>query len=246
MMNSVVALAGSALETFAIGNDDVAATVPDQSLLLKCLRQQRDSSSAYAQHFGESFLGQRQLVAAGAIGALQKAAREPRNPIVYGIAGCDLLGLRQEQLGVAREQIADGRIAINKLCEARRTDRGEASADLSDGAGEGEPRAKSTLQANGAFTAHHRRLEDIPSRSQDQKRNEAGLREVDGVKRRAGLKHHRPLRDRNLFQVPIEVRESFRGQCRKQAVAPMVVAQCFGQNDLLIAHRAACQTCPAG
>jgi hypothetical protein len=26
----------------------------------------------------------------------------------------------------------------------------------------------------------------------------------------------------------------------------MVVAQCFGQNDLLIAHRAACQTCPVG
>jgi hypothetical protein len=94
------------------------------------------------------------------------------------------------------------------------------------------------LQANGAFTAHHCRLEGIPSRSQDEKRNEAGLREVDGIERRAGLKYHRPLRDRNLSQVPIEVRESFRGQRRKQAVAPVVVAQRFGQNDLLTAQRA--------
>jgi hypothetical protein len=70
MMNSVVALAGSALETFAIGNDQVAATVPDQSFLLKCFRQQRDSSLAYAQHLGKRFLGQRHLVPAGAIGAL--------------------------------------------------------------------------------------------------------------------------------------------------------------------------------
>ena len=76
MMNSVVALAGSALETFAIRNDEVAATVPDQSFRLEYLRQQRDRSPAHAQHLGESFLGQRQLVAAGAIGALQKAARE--------------------------------------------------------------------------------------------------------------------------------------------------------------------------
>jgi len=239
MMNGVVALASSALETFAIGNDEVAATVPDQSLLLKCLCQQRDSSPAYAQHLGESFLRHPQLVAADAIGTLQQAAREPRNAIVYGVAGCDLLSLRQEHLAVAREQIADGRIAINKHCEAASADDRETPADLRYGAGKGEPRAKSTLQADGALTAHHCRLEGIPSRSQDQKRNEAGLREVDGIEWRAGLKYHRPLRDRNLFQVPIEVRERFRGQSRKQAVAPVVMADWVGQNNLLTAQRAA-------
>src|SRR6516165_9338589 len=103
MMNSVVALAGSALETFAIRNDEVAATVPDQSFRLEYLRQQRDRSPAHAQHLGESFLGQRQLVATDAIGNLQQAAREPRNAIVCGVAGCDLLSLRQQHLGVARE-----------------------------------------------------------------------------------------------------------------------------------------------
>ena len=142
LMKGVVALAGAAFETFAIGNDDVAAAVADQSLLLKYLRQQRDSGPAHAQHFGETFLGQRQLVAADAIGALQQAAREPRNAIVYGVAGCDLLGLRQEHLAVAREQIVDGRIAINKFREAGGADGGETPANLRNGAGEGEPRAE--------------------------------------------------------------------------------------------------------
>lgn len=82
-MKGAVALAGAALETFAIGNDDVAASVLYQSLVLKCL------------HLRESFLGQRQLVAADAVGTLQQGAREPRNATVYSIAGCDLLGLRQ-------------------------------------------------------------------------------------------------------------------------------------------------------
>jgi hypothetical protein len=234
-MKSVVALAGAALETFAINNDDAAAAVADQSLVLKCLRQQRDSSPAHAQHFGETFLGQWQLVAADTISALQQPAREPRNAIMYGVAGCGLLGLCQEHLAVAREQIVDGRIAINKLCEAGGADGAETPADLGDGAGEGEPRAKSTFQANSALTAHRCRFDVIPGRSQDQKRNEAGLREVNGIEWRARLKHHHPLRDPNLYQVLIEDRESFGGQRRKQAVASVVVAYSIGQNNLLTA-----------
>ena len=66
-------------------------------------------------NFGESFLGERQLVTADTVSALQQATREQRSAIVRRITGCDLLGFRQEHFAVTREKVTYTLIAINKL-----------------------------------------------------------------------------------------------------------------------------------
>ena len=95
------------------------------------------------------------------------------------------------------------------------------------------------MKPDGAFMTNCRNLDVAAILSDDEKREQAtGVREINRVERRSGLKQNRPLREGDLFQIPIERRESFRGQRRKQAVVPVAVFGAIDQLSLL--------TCPKG
>ena len=95
------------------------------------------------------------------------------------------------------------------------------------------------MKPDGAFMANCRNLDVAAILGDDEKREEAtGVREINCVEGRSGLKENRPLREGDLFQIPIERRKSLGGQCRKQAVVPVAVFGAIDQLSLL--------TCPKG
>jgi hypothetical protein len=90
------------------------------------------------------------------------------------------------------------------------------------------------MKPDGAFMANCRNLDVAAIVSDDEKREQAtGVREINCVEGRSGLKENRPLREGDLFQIPIERRESFGGQRRKQAVVPVAVFGAIDQLSLL-------------
>jgi hypothetical protein len=62
-----VALAGRTLEALEINDFDASPAVMDEASPLKGDRNWRNAAPAYAEHFGEKFLGQREGIAAGQI-----------------------------------------------------------------------------------------------------------------------------------------------------------------------------------
>jgi hypothetical protein len=194
------------------------------------VRQQRHRRPPDAQHLRQKFLNERQLIAAAAIGVLQQPPAQARPGLVPGVAGRDLVRLRQEHFGVALDQPADRRAAIGNLFEAPDPDGREAAADLRGRPREGPPlSSQAAVQADRAFTSDRAGFYDAPIPAWDDQRDQAGLREVDVLDRLAGLEKDISLLERDPFQISIEKREGVGGQRREQAVVPMTLGAGFGQ-----------------
>jgi hypothetical protein len=229
--HDVVALTGALLEPFAVEKHDVAAPVTDQAPDLQCLRQQRHRRPPNTQHLRQIFLGQRQLVAAGTIGALQKPAAQARPGRVRRITGSDLLRLCKQHFGIAQDQVADGRAAVSNALEAFGAYGRELASDLRGRSRERPPSTQTAVQPDRAFASDRGGFYGAALPADHQQRDEAGLREVDVGYRIARLKQDGSLLERDLFQVPAEKCESIGGQCRKQAVVPRALGLCVGQNS---------------
>ena len=145
------------------------------------------------------------------------------------IASRGLLRLGQENLCVARNQVANRCAAIDDLLEAQRTNGGKCPADLRRGAGEGVTLAESAMESNRALAANRHRFDSVAIPRDDQQRDQPRLREINRIDGCAGLVNDFALRQADLLQVSVQHRESVRGQRRQEAVVPMVLAHRLGQ-----------------
>jgi hypothetical protein len=108
MLDGGVALAGSLLECRAVEDLDVTTPVANEASALRQARRDSHGGSAHAEHLPKKFLRQRDDVAVGAIVRLQQPAAKSRFQLMQRIARHRLLDLRQQQIVVAHDQVADG------------------------------------------------------------------------------------------------------------------------------------------
>src|SRR5262245_40830814 len=94
------------------------------------------------------------------------------------------------------------------------------------------------MEANPALAANRRSFDGVAVPSDDQQRDQPGLRKIDRVDGCARLIHYFPLREGDLLQVSVQHCKSFGRQGRQEAVVPMVWVRSFGQNGLLTCPRA--------
>jgi hypothetical protein len=134
-------------------------------------------------------------------------------------------------LGVAQDQVADGRAAVGKVREAFGPYGREPAGDLRGRPRERPPSAQDAVQADRAFTADRGGFYGATIPAEDRQRDEAGLREVDVLEPVAGLKKDGSLLERDLSEIPLDKRESVGGQRREQAVVPMAFGRGVGHSS---------------
>jgi hypothetical protein len=102
-----VAFTRDVFERRAIQDLDMTAAVADQTGALQQARGNGHGGAPHAQHPTEKSLRQRDHVAVHAIVALQQPTAEPGLQLMEHIAGNRLLNLRQQQIVVAHNEIAN-------------------------------------------------------------------------------------------------------------------------------------------
>src|SRR5262245_5911083 len=132
-----VAFTRDLFERRAIDDVDETAAVTDESCALQQAGRDRHRGAAHAKHLAEKLLRQRDRVAVDAIVRLQQPAAKPGLERMERIARDRLLDLRQQQIVVAHDEVANGLALVrSRMKLSSREPRGRAR-QLNDRSAEG-------------------------------------------------------------------------------------------------------------
>ena len=108
MLDDLVTLASNFLEACSIKDNNLAALIPDEPGPLKRSSDERDRCSAYSEHLGQKFLGQRKRARINSVLHLQQPSGKPRFRAVNGVACGNLLRFDPKHFRVVRDDVFDG------------------------------------------------------------------------------------------------------------------------------------------
>ena len=137
MADHGVAFTSDLFEPRAIDDVDETAAITDEAGALQQTGGDRHGGAAHAEHLCKKLLRQRDCITVDAIVRLQQPAAKPRLQRMERVACDRLLDLRQQQVVVAHDEMADGLTFVRRRMKLGRCEPRGRARQLNDRSAEG-------------------------------------------------------------------------------------------------------------
>ena len=213
-----VAFARRRFEAWPICDSDRASSLTDETGSLESTRDTADRRALNAQHLGQHFVGEGDIIPIGAVPRGQDGAAASGFDAVNGIAGNGLQRLGQECLGEAEHGMPQFWPLRHALIQPFQENARRRSRDLGDVAAErlaGDERAD---KSEGALPAEDGHFDGSATPKDRHQRDDSVMEEVSVSDRLSRFKENLAPRQIHDFEVRLKPRKIFWLQSGKEPV----------------------------